>query len=114
MSAIAPLISVILSTLFVYIAHADREGVAIVSTFTNVNLSYQCFFIESLILSVSSSQVKHIEKGINPPSVNEIYFSGENLLKGFRIGIVAGMIALTVGASQVFRLSHQMARLGHG
>ncbi|PWA44864.1 sulfate transporter 1,2 [Artemisia annua] len=68
-SAIAPLISVILSTLFVYIAHADKEGVAI---------------------------VKHIEKGINPLSVNEIYFSGENLLKGFRIGIVAGMIALTV------------------
>ncbi|KAD6119499.1 hypothetical protein E3N88_10770 [Mikania micrantha] len=67
-SAIAPLISVILSTLFVYISHADKEGVAI---------------------------VKHIEKGINPSSVNEIYFSGENLLKGFRIGIVAGMIALT-------------------
>ncbi|XP_035842159.1 sulfate transporter 1.2 isoform X1 [Helianthus annuus] len=66
--AIAPLISVILSTVFVYISHADKEGVAI---------------------------VKHIEKGINPPSVNEIYFSGENLLKGFRIGIVAGMIALT-------------------
>ncbi|KAJ9560652.1 hypothetical protein OSB04_005812 [Centaurea solstitialis] len=67
-SAIAPLISVILSTFFVYITHAEKEGVAI---------------------------VKHIEQGINPPSVNEIYFSGENLLKGFRIGIVAGMIALT-------------------
>ncbi|XVE49584.1 hypothetical protein DITRI_Ditri01bG0093400 [Diplodiscus trichospermus] len=66
--AIAPLISVILSTLFVYITHADKHGVQI---------------------------VKHIRKGINPPSVNEIYFSGEYLGKGFRIGIVAGMIALT-------------------
>ncbi|KAJ9560463.1 hypothetical protein OSB04_005623 [Centaurea solstitialis] len=74
--AIAPLISVILSTFFVYITHAEKEGVAI---------------------------VKHIEQGINPPSVNEIYFSGENVLKGFRIGIVAGMIALTVSPFQGFK-----------
>ncbi|KAM7516792.1 hypothetical protein LguiA_006375 [Lonicera macranthoides] len=66
--AIAPLISVILSTFFVYITHAEKQGVQI---------------------------VKHIEKGINPPSVNQIFFSGDNLLKGLRIGIVAGMIALT-------------------
>ncbi|XP_050945626.1 sulfate transporter 1.2-like isoform X3 [Cucumis melo] len=66
--AIAPLISVILSTFFVYITHADQKGVAI---------------------------VKHIEKGINPLSVKQIYFTGDNLLKGFRTGTVAGMIALT-------------------
>ncbi|KAK7275737.1 hypothetical protein RIF29_16859 [Crotalaria pallida] len=66
--AIAPLISVILSTSFVYITRADKEGVAI---------------------------VKHIEKGINPSSVKEIYWTGDYLGKGFRIGIVAGMIALT-------------------
>ncbi|KAJ7959053.1 Sulfate transporter 1.1 [Quillaja saponaria] len=66
--AIGPLISVVLSTLFVFITHAEKHGVEI---------------------------VKHIEKGINPPSVNEIYFSGEYLAKGFRIGLVAGMIALT-------------------
>lgn len=41
-------------------------------------------------------QVKHIEKGINRPSVDEIYFSGGYLLKGVRIGVVAGMVALTV------------------
>ncbi|KAG2700982.1 hypothetical protein I3843_06G021400 [Carya illinoinensis] len=66
--AIAPLVSVILSTFFVYITHAEKKGVEI---------------------------VRHIEKGINPSSVNQIYFSGEYLGKGFRIGIVAGMIALT-------------------
>ncbi|CAH9101535.1 unnamed protein product [Cuscuta europaea] len=66
--AIAPLISVILSTFFVYITHAEKRGVAI---------------------------VRRIEKGINPPSANEIYFSGDYLLKGVRIGVVAGMIALT-------------------
>ncbi|KAK3012070.1 hypothetical protein RJ639_011963 [Escallonia herrerae] len=66
--ATAPLISVILSTLFVYITHAEKKGVAI---------------------------VRHIEKGINPPSANEIHFTGEYLAKGFKIGVVAGMVALT-------------------
>ncbi|KAJ6352842.1 hypothetical protein OIU76_001955 [Salix suchowensis] len=67
--AIGPLISVILSTFFVYVTRADKDGVQIVN---------------------------HIEKGINPSSVNQLYFSGDHLLKGARIGIVAGMIALTV------------------
>ncbi|XVF39477.1 hypothetical protein PTKIN_Ptkin01aG0037800 [Pterospermum kingtungense] len=66
--AIAPLISVVLSTFFVFITHAENKGVQI---------------------------VKHIDKGINPSSVNQIYFSGEYLLKGLKIGVVAGMIALT-------------------
>ncbi|XVE55451.1 hypothetical protein DITRI_Ditri03aG0159600 [Diplodiscus trichospermus] len=66
--AIAPLTSVILSTFFVYITHAEKKGVQI---------------------------VKNIEKGINPSSVNQIYFSGEYLFKGLKTGVVAGMIALT-------------------
>ncbi|KAL5703904.1 Solute carrier 26 [Ranunculus cassubicifolius] len=66
--AIAPLISVILSTFFVFITRADKDGVAI---------------------------VKHIQKGINPSSVSKIYFSGDYLVKGIRIGVVAGMVALT-------------------
>ncbi|KAK9069576.1 hypothetical protein SSX86_011480 [Deinandra increscens subsp. villosa] len=66
--AIAPLISVIVSTFFVFITHAERHGVQI---------------------------VRHIHKGINPSSVHEIYFSGPFLAKGFKIGVVAGLIALT-------------------
>ncbi|XP_022766376.1 sulfate transporter 1.3-like [Durio zibethinus] len=65
--SIAPLISVVLSTFFVYVTHAEKKGVQI---------------------------VRNIEKGINPSSVNQIYFSGEYLLKGLKIGAVAGMIAL--------------------
>ncbi|RLN18872.1 hypothetical protein C2845_PM02G06320 [Panicum miliaceum] len=68
MSAAAPLISVIISTFFVYVTRADKHGVAV---------------------------VKNIEKGINPPSASLIYFSGPFLLKGFKIGVVAGLIALT-------------------
>jgi len=41
-------------------------------------------------------KVNHIEKGINPSSVHKIYFSGDYLGKGFKIGVMAGMIALTV------------------
>ncbi|PIA28632.1 hypothetical protein AQUCO_06800060v1 [Aquilegia coerulea] len=61
--AIAPLISLILSTFFVYITRAHKDGVAI---------------------------VRNIEKGINPSSVNQIYFTGDYLMKGFKIGVVAG------------------------
>lgn len=41
-------------------------------------------------------KVNYIEKGVNPSSVKQIYFSGEYLGKGFKIGVMAGMIALTV------------------
>ncbi|XP_010477471.1 PREDICTED: sulfate transporter 1.3 [Camelina sativa] len=66
--AIAPLISVIISTFLVYITRADKKGVQI---------------------------VKHLDKGLNPSSLRLIYFSGDNLLKGCRIGVVSGMVALT-------------------
>ncbi|KAG0480377.1 hypothetical protein HPP92_011235 [Vanilla planifolia] len=66
--AITPLISVVLATFIVYITHADKSGVQI---------------------------VKHINKGINPASFKKIYFSGQLLGKGVKIGIIAGMIALT-------------------
>ncbi|KAL0361441.1 UNVERIFIED_CONTAM: Sulfate transporter 1.3 [Sesamum radiatum] len=48
-----------------------------------------------VFLLVAKYIVKQIEKGINHPSVGDIYFTGDYLLKGVRIGIVAGMVALT-------------------
>ncbi|KAM6545761.1 hypothetical protein CsatB_026497 [Cannabis sativa] len=39
--------------------------------------------------------VNHIEKGINPVSANDLFLSGEYVGKAFRIGVVAGIIALT-------------------
>ncbi|KAE8716790.1 Sulfate transporter 1.3 [Hibiscus syriacus] len=65
--AIASLISVIISTILVYATRADKRGVQIIC----------------------------ISKGINPPSAKEIFFSGEYVGKGFKIGVVSGMIALT-------------------
>ncbi|GMY39129.1 high affinity sulfate transporter 2-like [Fagus crenata] len=67
-SAIAPLTSVIVATFCVGITRADKEGVQI---------------------------VRHINKGINPSSVHEIYWTGDLLLKGLKIGVVAGLVGLT-------------------
>ncbi|XP_028754255.1 high affinity sulfate transporter 2-like [Neltuma alba] len=67
-SALSPLVSVILSTFFVYITRADKNGVAIVT---------------------------HIEKGVNPSSASELIFSGKYLGPGIRVGVIAGLIALT-------------------
>ncbi|XP_031492495.1 sulfate transporter 1.3-like [Nymphaea colorata] len=67
-AAISPMISVILSTFFVYITRADQRGVKIVG---------------------------NIEKGINKSSVNQIYFSGRYVAKAFKIGIIAAFVALT-------------------
>ncbi|CAL0334594.1 unnamed protein product [Lupinus luteus] len=72
MAAIAPMISVILSTFFVYITRADKKGVSI---------------------------VRHIKKGVNPSSASEIFFSGKYLGPGIRIGVIAGLVALTEAAA---------------
>ncbi|KAG2280710.1 hypothetical protein Bca52824_051930 [Brassica carinata] len=66
--AVAPLISVVVSTFFVFITRADKQGVQI---------------------------VRHIDQGINPISVGKLYFSGKYFTEGIRIGGVAGMVALT-------------------
>lgn len=50
---------------------------------------------ESLI-HATIFQVRHIKKGINPSSASKIFFSGNYLTAGIRIGVVSGMVALTV------------------
>jgi high affinity sulfate transporter 1 len=68
LAASAPLMSVVVSTFFVFITHADKKGVNIVG---------------------------HINKGLNPSSLDQIYWTGPNMKKGARIGFVAGMVGLT-------------------
>ncbi|KAK4859466.1 hypothetical protein QYF36_005995 [Acer negundo] len=66
--AIAPLISVILSTFIVYITKADKHGVKI---------------------------IKHIKGGINPSSVHELQFKGPLLGQTVKIGLITAIVALT-------------------
>lgn len=71
--AIAPLISVILSTLFVYLTRADKHGVKI---------------------------VKHIKRGINPISVHQLELNGPHATELVKIGAIVAVVALTVCACQ--------------
>lgn len=54
-------------------------------------------------------KVRKIEKGINPSSVDKIFFTGDYLVKGFRIGVVAGMIALTVRKQKLTQKSYNFS-----
>lgn len=66
--AIAPLISVILSTLIVYLTRADEHGVKI---------------------------VKHIKGGLNPSSVHMLDFKSPHTSEVAKIGLVVAIVALT-------------------
>ncbi|XP_073276597.1 low affinity sulfate transporter 3 [Primulina huaijiensis] len=66
--AIAPLFSVILSTLIVYLTKAEKHGVKI---------------------------VKHFKGGINPSSLHQLNFGGEHLGESAKIGLICALIALT-------------------
>ncbi|KAM7518605.1 hypothetical protein LguiB_017567 [Lonicera macranthoides] len=66
--AIAPLISVILSTLIVYLTKADDHGVKI---------------------------VKHIKGGLNPSSIHQLQFTGPHVGEAAKIGLICAVVALT-------------------
>ncbi|KAK8519270.1 hypothetical protein V6N12_025311 [Hibiscus sabdariffa] len=66
--AIAPLVSVILATLIVFLTKADQHGVKI---------------------------VKHIKGGLNPSSVHQLQFNGPHVGEVAKIGLIVAIIALT-------------------
>ncbi|XP_023772631.1 low affinity sulfate transporter 3 [Lactuca sativa] len=66
--AIAPLVSVILSTLIVYLTKGDEHGIKI---------------------------IKHFKGGLNPSSVNQLEFNSPHLRESVKIGLVCAIIALT-------------------
>ncbi|XWS33293.1 hypothetical protein CRYUN_Cryun22dG0069000 [Craigia yunnanensis] len=66
--AIAPLISVILATLIVFLTKADKHGIKI---------------------------VKRIKGGLNPSSVHQLQFNGPHVGEVAKIGLIVAIIALT-------------------
>lgn len=68
-AAISPLLSVILSTLIVYVTRADKHGVNI---------------------------VKHVQGGLNPSSINKLDFNSPYIAEVAKIGLVVALVALTV------------------
>ncbi|KAI3777805.1 hypothetical protein L1987_47608 [Smallanthus sonchifolius] len=69
-SAAAPLASVILSTLLVTLFRSKLHGIATIG---------------------------HLEKGLNPPSSNMLYFHGQFLGVAIKTGIITGILSLTEG-----------------
>ncbi|GMI91842.1 sulfate transporter 3;4, SULTR-like P Distribution Transporter [Hibiscus trionum] len=69
-SAAAPLTSVILSTILVFCIKSKAHGI---------------------------SYIGHLQKGLNPPSLNMLYFNGQHLALAIKTGIVTGMLSLTEG-----------------
>ncbi|GAV87344.1 Sulfate_transp domain-containing protein/STAS domain-containing protein/Sulfate_tra_GLY domain-containing protein, partial [Cephalotus follicularis] len=69
-SAIAPLTSVILGSLLVYFAHADKHGVQVIGD---------------------------LKKGLNPPSITDLIFVSPYIMTAVKTGIITGVIALAEG-----------------
>ncbi|XP_019096827.1 PREDICTED: probable sulfate transporter 3.4 isoform X2 [Camelina sativa] len=69
-SAAAPLASVIISTLLVYLIRSKTQAI---------------------------SYIGHLPKGLNPPSSNMLYFSGAHLALAIKTGIITGILSLTEG-----------------
>ncbi|XP_074574116.1 sulfate transporter 3.1-like [Curcuma longa] len=69
-SAAAPLTSVILATILVYVTHAENHGVQVIG---------------------------HLKKGLNPPSVTSLTFMPPYITVALKTGIVTGIIALAEG-----------------
>ncbi|WJZ94624.1 hypothetical protein VitviT2T_013464 [Vitis vinifera] len=81
-SAAAPLTSVILSTLLVFLLKSKLHGISIIG---------------------------HLPKGLNPPSSNMLYFHGSYLAVAIKTGIITGILSLTVGVS-VFKVLLHVTR----
>lgn len=69
-SAMAPLTSVILGSLLVYLTHAERHGVQVIG---------------------------YLKKGLNPPSFSDLVFVSPYLTTAIKTGIITGVIAMAEG-----------------
>ncbi|XP_066400130.1 sulfate transporter 3.1-like [Miscanthus floridulus] len=69
-SAAAPLTSVILGSVLVYLTHAENHGIQVIG---------------------------YLKKGLNPPSVTSLQFSPPYMMLALKTGIITGVIALAEG-----------------
>ncbi|KAK4854158.1 hypothetical protein QYF36_019823 [Acer negundo] len=69
-SAAAPLVSVILSTLLVFLLKSRFQHV---------------------------TTIGHLPKGVNPPSINKLHFHGSHISLAIKIGLITGVLSLTEG-----------------
>ncbi|KAL6137661.1 hypothetical protein ACLB2K_062950 [Fragaria x ananassa] len=71
-AAAAPLTSVIVSTLIVFLLHSKNPKISVIG---------------------------HLPKGVNPPSSNMLFFSGPYIALAIKTGIITGILSLTEGVA---------------
>lgn len=104
-SAAAPLTSVILSTLIVFIFKSKLHMISIVRKVYELQNSFiiksNIIILKSTYLSIYSNmlQIGHLPKGLNPPSANMLHFDSSYLGLVVNTGIVTGILSLTVSSS---------------
>ncbi|OMP05092.1 sulfate anion transporter [Corchorus olitorius] len=69
-SAMAPLTSVILGSVLVYLTHAEKHGVQVIG---------------------------NLKKGLNPPSFGDLVFTSPYMITAVKTGMITGIIALAEG-----------------
>ncbi|WOL03130.1 sulfate transporter 3.1-like [Canna indica] len=102
-SAITPLTSVVVATLIVYLSHADKHNIEVVSPFflcikrtENINIYNQ-----------SILQIGYMKEGINPPSLHTMVFSKPLVMVAIKAGIVSGIIGLAeaMAVARIFAMA---------
>ena len=78
--------SVILSTLIVYLTRADKNGVNI---------------------------VKHVKGGLNPSSIHQLEFNGPFVGEVAKIGLLVAVVALTVSSFPILFLTPELSSNFH-
>ncbi|KAK9269574.1 hypothetical protein L1049_001350 [Liquidambar formosana] len=70
LSAIAPMVTVVVGCVFAYFAHAEKHGIQIVG---------------------------HLKKGLNPSSIDDLVFDPKYIAAPIKAGIISGILALAEG-----------------
>ncbi|KAI3992442.1 hypothetical protein MKX01_022533 [Papaver californicum] len=96
-SALAPMVIVVIGCLVAYFAHADKHGIQIVIYFLNQIKLPNLFLIKLNLCCIVCLQVGHLKKGINPSSIQFLNFDPKYLPYTIKAGIMTGFLALAEG-----------------
>lgn len=106
-NAMAPLTSVILGSVLVYLTHAEKHGVQVVSKSYKPNIHLHHMLLSKIrdCLVCILMQIGHLKKGLNPPSLSELAFGSPYLMTAIKTGVITGVIALAVSLVHQFLAS---------
>jgi sulfate transporter 3 len=98
-SAGAPLASVIISTLIVFLFKAEKHGISVVSISIRIFIEENTFFFVSklnVFFFLHLLQIGQLKCGLNRPSWDKLIFDSTYLGTVMKTGVITGIISLTV------------------